>query len=283
MKIMVTGSTGKVGRATIDRLLEEGHQVFAVDAVAPAKPKCKFTKIDMTDFGQVLESVMGIDSAHSGLDAIVHLAAIPGASHAPNATIYHTNTSISFNVFQAARAAGIKNVVFASSETLLGVPFETPPPYFPVDEEVPNRPETAYSLSKHVEETIAKEFARWVPDMKLIGLRFSWVKEPAEYANFHKVDENPDSQKWNFWSYVDSRDCAQAISLALNSNLVGFHKFVVAADDTAMTKTNAELIAQYYPDVPLKADVGKHDSLLSSQKVKDVLGFKPEYRWRDQA
>ncbi|MFB2563967.1 NAD-dependent epimerase/dehydratase family protein [Rhizobium sp. IMFF44] len=80
MKIMVTGSTGKVGRATIDRLIEEDHQVFAVDAVAPANPKCKFSKIDGTDFGQVLESVLGIDSAHLGQDAIVHVSAIPGAT-----------------------------------------------------------------------------------------------------------------------------------------------------------------------------------------------------------
>jgi len=82
--------------------------------------------------------------------AIVHLAAIPAPGLATNSMTFATNTISTYNVFEAARQLGIKNVVWASSETVLGLPFDTPPPYVPIDEEYPGRPESAYSLSKLV-------------------------------------------------------------------------------------------------------------------------------------
>ena len=89
-----------------------------------------------------------------------------------------------YNVFEAARRAGIRNIVWASSETVLGLPFDTPPPYVPVDEEYPGRPETAYSLAKLLDETMAEQFCRWDPELKIVGLRFSNVMEPEDYAAF---------------------------------------------------------------------------------------------------
>ena len=94
-------------------------------------------------------------------------------------------------MFEAARRLGIRNVVWASSETVLGLPFDTPPPYAPVDEEYPGRPETAYSLSKLLGEEMAKQFCRWDPELKIIGLRFSNVMEPADYARFLAFEAEP--------------------------------------------------------------------------------------------
>ena len=149
--------SGKLGRATVDELLRHDYEVFNLDPVAPRDRKYVFTRTDLTDFGQTLEAFTEIDAGHHGVDAVVHLAAIPGPSHAPNAHIYVNNSTCSFNVFQAAKLAGIKNVIWASSETLLGIPFDTPLPYVPVDEEYAARPEWIYSLSKHVDEVIARE------------------------------------------------------------------------------------------------------------------------------
>jgi hypothetical protein len=55
--------------------------------------------------------------------------------------------------------------VYASSETVLGLPFDVPPPYIPVDEEYPDRPESMYSLVKHLEEQMAIELVRWDPTL----------------------------------------------------------------------------------------------------------------------
>lgn len=279
MKVLVTGCSGRVGRATIDRLLSEGHTVLGIDTVPPAVRKCPFAVVDMTDYGQVVDAVVSIEK---GIDAIVHMAAIVGAKVAPSTHIFNTNTAITYNVFQAARVAGIKNVVFASSETLLGCPFDVPPPYLPIDENYASRPESSYALSKLVDEAVAQEFCRWDPELKMIGLRFSWVKEPFQYAEFEAYDANPTLQKWNFWSYVDSRDCAQAVSLALNAKLTGFSTYIIAAEDTVMSKSNVELLQEYFPNVPVKSPIKDRECMLSTEAARSVLGFRPEYRWREE-
>jgi nucleoside-diphosphate-sugar epimerase len=281
-RVVITGGSGKVGRASVKELLKHGYEVINLDVAPPREPLCRFTRTDFTDYGQVFEALSDIDGGYKGVGAVVHLAAIPGPSNAPNAALFHNNSSSSFNVFWAARKAGIKNVIWASSETLQGVPFDTPPPYVPMDEEYPARPESAYSLAKFLDEEMARQFCRWDPELKMIGLRFSYVKEPAEFAQFAQVQANPAMQNWNLWSYVDSRDCGQAVRLALEYRFKGFDTFVIAALDTIMTQTNAELLAQYFPDVPLNRELGPHESLLSSDKARRVLGYQPQYSWRSE-
>src|ERR671920_1480854 len=141
------------------------------------------------------------------------------------------------------RKLEIRNVVWASSETVLGLPFDQPPPYAPLDEEYPARPETAYSLSKSLGEEMARQFCRWDPDLKIIGLRFSNVMEPADYARFPSFDADPASRKWNLWGYIDARDGAQAVRLALESDLTGTEVFIIANADTVTSLPNTSLVA----------------------------------------
>ena len=183
-KIAVTGGSGKLGRACVDALLEDGWTPFNFDLVPPREPKCSFTRLDLTDYGQVVEALSGIDELHDGVDAVLHLAAIPGATHAGNAETFVNNIAATFHVFQAAKLLKIHNLVWASSETLLGYPFNRPPAYVPLDEDVPKTPEVAYSLVKDLEEEMAVQFCRWDPEQKMIGLRFSNVMAEADYAEF---------------------------------------------------------------------------------------------------
>jgi nucleoside-diphosphate-sugar epimerase len=280
-KVIVTGGSGKLGRACVDELLRSGYEVFILDAIAPLERKCVFTTTDLTDFGQTLEAFMEIDAGHKGVDAVVHLAAIPGPSHGPNAHTFLNNVACSFNVFQAARLARITNVVWASSETLLGVPFDEPPPYVPVDEEYPPRPEWTYAMAKLVDETLAREFCRWDPELKMIGLRFSNVMEPTDYAAFPAFDADPRIRKWNLWAYIDARDGAQAIRLALEHPKKGFDVFVIANADTVMTRPNMELMAAAFPDTPFKRAVGPNETLLSIEKARRILGYVPSHSWRN--
>src|SRR3954453_10122677 len=181
--VLVTGGSGKLGRACVRDLIEHGYDVTNVDLVPSPDSVCPLVRADLADFGQALEALAGVDERPSA-DAVVHLAAIPAPELFPNAEVFRVNTLSTHHVFEAARRLGIKNVVWASSETVLGLPFDTPPPYMPIDEGSPARPESAYSLSKLVGETMAEQFCRWDPELKILGLRFSNVMEPDDYEAF---------------------------------------------------------------------------------------------------
>jgi len=282
MRIVVTGGSGKLGRATVAELLAHGHDVWNVDIAPPREPAGRFTRVDLTDFGQVYELFLGIDEGWESIDGLVHLAAIPGPAQAPNAALFANNIVGSYNVFAAARHAGIRNVVWASSETLLGLPFDTPPPYIPLDEEYAVRPETSYALAKALDEEMARQFCRWDPLLKMIGLRFSNVMEPADYARFPSFDADPTIRKWNLWGYIDARDGAQAVRLALEHEATGMDVFIVANADTVMSRPSAELAAEVFPTVPVTKALTTHETLLSIDKARRVLGYEPRHSWRDE-
>jgi UDP-glucose 4-epimerase len=239
-----------------------------------------FVPIDLTDYGQVLDAMLGVEERFSQPEALVHLAAVPAPGIVPDHRTFVNNIGCTWNVFSAARRAGVTNIVWASSETVLGLPFDTPPPYIPVDEGYAPRPESTYSLVKTLEEAMAVQLCRWNPELKMIGLRFSNVMEPADYARFPSFDDDPSSRKWNLWGYIDARDGAQAVRLALESELTGTEVFVIANADTVMSRPNAALVKEFYPDVEVRGDLGEHDTLLSIDKARRLLGYEPEYGWR---
>ena len=281
--IVVTGGSGKAGRACIQDLLAHHYEVASVDLVRPGDPNLTFSRVDLTDFGQTVAALSGIDERVRNVTAVVHLAAIPAPGLATNAVTFATNTISTYNVFEAARQLGIKNVVWASSETVLGLPFETPPPYVPIDEEYPGRPESAYSLSKLVGEEMAKQFCRWDPELKIIGLRFSNIMEPEDYTRFPGFQDDARKRKWNCWGYIDARDAAQAIRLALESKIKGAEVFIIANADSVMERDNHELLKEVFSDVPHKRSFGPNETLLSIDKARAVLGYKPNHSWRDHA
>ena len=208
-------------------------------------------------------------------------AAIPAPGIRTDVATFHNNMPSTFNVFWAAVRVGIRRIVYASSETVLGLPFDVPPPYIPVDEEYPARPESVYSIVKVLEEQLATELVRWHPDLSITALRFSNVMVPEDYAEFPSFDADATLRKWNLWGYIDARDGAQAIERALEVAPAGFDRFIIAAADTVMSRPNAELIAEVFPDVPLNGEFGEHDTLLSIDKARRVLGYAPRHSWRD--
>jgi nucleoside-diphosphate-sugar epimerase len=162
------------------------------------------------------------------------------------------------------------------------LPFDIPPPYVPVDEEYPGRPETAYSLSKLVGEEMAKQFCRWDPQLKIIGLRLSNVMSPEDYARFPGFQDDARKRKWNVWSYIDERDAAQAFRLALEADIKGAEIFIIANADTVMFRDNKGLLAEVFPNVPQRGTFGPNDSLFSIEKARRILKYEPKYSWRAQ-
>ena len=286
-RVVVTGGAGKLGRACVAELVRAGWDVVVFDRARPPAGSettgAVYLPIDLTDYGQVLDAMSGLEENYSRVDALVHLAAIPAPGKMPDHATFMNNIGCTWNVVSAARRVGITNIVWASSETVLGLPFETPPPYIPVDEEYAPRPESTYSLVKTLEETMAVQLCRWNPSLKMIGLRFSNVMEPADYARFPSFDDDPGSRKWNLWGYIDARDGAQAVRLALESDLTGTEIFIVANADTVLSRPNADVIEEFFPGVEVRDGIGEHETLLSIDKAKRMLGFQPVHSWRDSA
>ncbi|MET7752648.1 NAD(P)-dependent oxidoreductase [Micromonospora sp. NPDC005367] len=284
-RVVVTGATGKLGRAVVAHLRDVGVDVLAVDRAAGGDPRDvggEFLQADLTDYGQVLEALLGGADEHGGtVDAVVHLAAIPAPGLLPNATTFANNSSATYNVFAGARAAGIKRVVYASSETVLGLPFDTPPPYAPVDEEYAPRPESTYSLNKALEEEMAGHFCRWDPELTMLGLRFSNVMDVEDYARFPSFDADPRLRRWNLWGYIDARDGAQAVERALAYDRPGAEVFIIANADTVMSRSSADLMSEVYPDVEIRKELGEHETLLSIDKARRMLGYEPRHTWRN--
>src|SRR3954447_9344286 len=221
MRIVVTGGSGKAGRWVVRDLREHGHDVLNVDVVRDASPHGQCLVTDLTDPGQAFDVI-------AGADAVVHLAAIPAPDIRPASETFRINGLSTYNVFAAAEAHRLRRVVWASSETVLGLPFDRPPDFAPIDESITPRPESSYALSKLVGETLAAQLNRRF-GVPFVGLRISNIMEPADYARFPSWQDDPRVRKWNLWGYVDARDVATACRLAAGADTKGSGVAIVAA------------------------------------------------------
>lgn len=274
MRIVVTGGSGKAGRWVVRDLRSAGHDVLNVDLVHDGSAHGQCVLTDLTDLGQTHEVL-------AGADAVVHLAAIPAPELRPEGETFRTNALSTYNVFAAASSRHVGRIVWASSETVLGLPFDTPPAFAPVDETHPLRPETSYALSKLVGETMADQFARRT-STPIVGLRISNIMEPDDYERFPTWQDDPTIRRWNLWGYVDARDVAAAVRGALRAHVTGSEVCIVAAADTVMERDSADLLAEVYPSVPLRRPVRGRETLLAIDRARELLGYAPAHAWRDE-
>jgi nucleoside-diphosphate-sugar epimerase len=284
-RICVTGATGKAGLATVLHLREHGHEVVATDiALSGDDVAAGVLAADLTDYGQATEVLRGID-------AVVHLANIPAPGRSTPAVTFHANVAMNFNIFHAAAALSLSKVVWASSETTLGLPFGHGPEqspgapgelrYAPVDEDHFPYPATTYALSKVTSETIAEQISRW-SGIPFVGLRISNIMEPHDYRRFPSYWPDPHSRKWNLWGYVDVRDVAAACRLGLEADVTGSQNVIIAAADTVMNRPSRDILAEVFPDVPLTREIAEFGSLLATDRAKQVIGYEPGHSWRDE-
>jgi nucleoside-diphosphate-sugar epimerase len=273
MRIVVTGASGKAGRAVVGDLLERGHEVLGVDIARSAEAPPEFLLADLTEFGQAVECL-------AGADAVVHLAAIPANRIKTEAATFRTNMLSTFNIFEAARVLETSRVVWASSETIFGLPFDREQPaYAPIDEDHPPYPESSYAASKLLSEELGRQLHRRT-GRPHVALRFSNIMEPDDYQRFPSFWDDAQLRRWNLWGYVDVRDVALSCRLALEAD-VGAEHFVIAAADTVMNRPSHELMAEVYPSVPYRKSDGEFDTLLSIDKARKLLGYEPQHSWRD--
>ena len=273
-RVCVTGANGQAGRAVVRDLLDHGYEVAATDITGTRDNGV--LRADLTDYGQALEVL-------HGADAVVHLANIPAPGLATPAATFNANMTMNFNIFQAAASLDLSRVVWASSETTLGLPFDVPPRYAPVDEDHYPVPTSTYALSKVASETVAGQIAHW-SGIPFVALRFSNIMSPGDYQRFPAAQADPQARRWNLWGYIDERDAAAACRLALEAPpeaVAGSPSFIIAAADTVMNRPSAGLLAEVFPGVSLTRDVGEFGTLLAIDRARRALGFEPRHSWRD--
>ena len=273
-RVAVTGGSGKAGVAVVHDLQAQGLEVLNIDVAASRSPDDPTLIVDLTDLGQTIEAL-------AGFDAVVHLAAIPAPNVVPDGETFRINTMSTYNVFSAAVQHKVKRVVWASSETLIGLPFvREQPRYAPIDEDHPRLPEFHYALSKLVGEEIAAQFSRWT-GIPFTGLRISNIMTEIDYKRFPSWWDDPTIRAWNLWGYVDARDVAHAVHCSLSAPAQGAEAFLIAASDTCMTRPSSDLLAEVYPTVPITRPVDGHETLLAIDKARSMLGYQPQHSWRD--
>ena len=121
--VVVTGGSGKAGRAVIKELIEHGYSVINIDIDDAREPLCHRLKADLMDMGQAIDALRRATGTVERrrpfelADAVIHLAAIPAPGLAPDSTTFQHNLMTTYNVFSAATLLGLKRVVWASSAT----------------------------------------------------------------------------------------------------------------------------------------------------------------------
>lgn len=292
MRILFTGGSGKAGRHGVAYLVAQGHRVLNVDLVPLGMPGVDDRIADITDAGQmfdVMASYAGFDELEPGtgvprFDAVVHFAAVPRILMTADNECFRVNTLGTYNVIDAALKLGVRKIVFASSETTYGVCFADgvrKPDYLPLDEDHPTVPEDSYAMSKVVNEATARSFQRR-SGADIYGLRINNVVEPHEYAtDFPAYMADPGLRRRNFFAYIDARDLGQMVDRCLSVDGLGYQVFNVSNDTHSVDRTTAQLIADYYPDVPLRAEMGARETFYANGKAKALLGFRPQHDWRD--
>jgi nucleoside-diphosphate-sugar epimerase len=275
-RVVVTGAAGKVGRATVTELVQHGYDVLATDvSPKPDGVSDEFVRAELIDYGQVVDVL-------AGADAVVHLANIPAPGLRPPATTLAENSTMNGHVFLAAAQLGLRRVVWASSETTLGLSFgpDNPPRYLPVDEEHYPFPESTYALSKVVSETMAEHVSRW-SGIPFVGLRFSNVFTEVERARIDSFKNDPESRIWNLWGWIDVRDAAAACRNALEAETTRSVNLIIANDDTIVSDSTPDLADRFFADVERRRPLEGHETLLSNRRARELIGFAPRHGWRE--
>ena len=288
--IVFTGGTGKAGRHVVAYLVDQGHTVLNLDLKPLDHPKVRTLITDITDSGQVFNALTSTLEKHEfapslrapTIDAVVHFAAIPRIMLTPDNETFRINTMGTYNIVEAAEKLGIRKTILASSETTYGLVFANEardPAYFPLDEEYPSNPMDSYALSKICNERTAHAIQQRTGS-DIYAIRIGNVIEPHEYEQFPGFFADPGFRKRITWSYIDARDLGQIVDLCIKKDGLGFQIFNAGQNDCSSDLPTAELLRRFYPNVPVRKELGEYEAIYSNKKAREVLGFTEQHNWR---
>lgn len=273
--VLVTGADGRIGRATVARLRADGWRVVAL---APRFRSLTEQDADLRVGDATNEA--DVAAALEGVDALVHLAAVPHWEHGTPYEVYTTNVVSTFNVLVQAAQRGIRRAVIASSIQATGVPgnhHDVLPAYYPIDESLPTVHDEWYSLSKYSDELTARMVAsHW--GMSIVALRFPWVDD-AEALRVvgDEWTRDPVQGVKLGWSYLDVRDAATAVARSLEADIDGAVVVQLAAPQTLVPFDTEDLLATYAPETPRRRAFPGRAVPVSTDRARHILGFVAEY------
>jgi nucleoside-diphosphate-sugar epimerase len=273
MRVLITGSSGLIGSAVVQRLCAEGDDVVS---------------FDIAEGHDVLDAPV-VAAAAAGCDAIVNAAGGFGGSDVPRDRTITQNVTGNWNILAAAQQAGIRRVVTFSSVNAIGIfRGEGVPDYLPIDDDHPTHPPTAYGMAKRLVEELCRCFTLST-GIATICLRPPAVLGPARRARFIAARAADPAVEWTpFWEYgafLDARDVAGAVFAALRCADPGHVTALICADDVTSPVPVRELAARLLPGVPWRGreHTDPWASLVRCDRARDVLGWAPKYRWREAA
>lgn len=278
-RVVVTGAAGQIGRAVLDLLAAEGIAACALVLHDPGD-----LKADRVVVGDA-QDPSAVAAALTGADAVVHLAALPSPDRAAPDEVFGANSRATFVVLEQAGAAGVRHAAIASSYAILGLTFGTTPlspPYLPLDVAAPTRISDPYALAKQADEATAAMMARR-HGMSVVALRLPYVSDAegglADAA--HRYATEPARGASEMWSYLDVRDAARAMLLAVQlPSGAGAHVAFVAAPDTLAPFETEWLLDRFHPGVPRRRRFAAREVPLDLTPARDLLGFTAMYPWR---
>ena len=290
-KIFVTGGSGKAGKHLIPYLIKKGYSVVNADLVPLMIDGVDNINLDITKSGEIFNALSGyanIPELKSGegmvqFKAVIHLAAIPRILIKPDNETFRINTLGTYNVIEAATKLGIKKIIFASSETTYGFCFAQGnplPKWLPIEEDYETSPTDSYGLSKVLNEQTGQAFQKRT-GIDIYVLRIGNIIEPNEYSRFKEFCENPKVRLRNLFNYIDARDLAQAIELCIQKDGLGYEVFNVTHNNNSVNLKTDQIIKEFFPNVELKRKMEDYEAILSSKKIRNMLGFKPEHDWKN--
>ena len=271
VRILITGHRGDVGAPVTQHLAGLGHEIVGFD---------RADGDDLLDLGQV-------ERAAAGCAAIVHLGALAHDTAGPPEQIMAVNVLGTWHTLLAAEAAGAGRVIHFSSAQAFGIAEgERVPDYFPVDDAHPRRAMRPYGLSKCLAEVLcAGHTARTgIPTVSLRPVHVwapDWYRlRESQWRAYPRSEWEP---FWEYGAFVDVRDVATAVELAVTVPLTGHHRALLCAADIAATRPSLDQAARITPDVTVhdraryQADPWR--ALVDCSAAGKVLGWRPAYRW----
>lgn len=266
-RVLVTGAAGLVGRAVLTLLAERGTPATAL-VLEPAAD----LPADRVVVGDAADPVVAAGALRDA-EAVVHLAAIPY----PSDDSFGRNSLTTYTVLDQAGRAGVRRAAIASSYAICGLPFAQRPlrlPYLPIDTALPLQITDPYALSKRADEATAEMVALRY-GMDVVALRLPFIGGPGDRLpeRAARFAADPASGAADVWSYLDTRDAALALILALAPARPGSHVVYVAAPEILSPRPTEWLIERCLHDVPRNRKFADREVPIDLRPAADLLGF----------
>lgn len=270
MKVLITGAAGGIGRVVARAFTQAGESVVGVDRVArPQGFVGEWVECDLA--GAPLGPTL-----FTGVDAVLHLAAVPGRGVVSDRELFINNSASTYSVLDAACEAGVRRIVVASSISIYGTVWadrEITPAELPLRETSEIRPAEAYALAKEVDEAIARMMCRrFDVSIALLRLpRVTGVDHIVERSAL--VEADPAEAARELWAYLTLDDAAEAFRRAAVAAFDGCLAITVVSPQPLATIDIATTAAQFYPDTPSTLQAGEPGFAID--RARQVLGFTP--------